>query len=160
METFGRENRRKWNADNECWKNHDKQDSHLCLCACFTHTMKPTKREGAKYCIIEPNLIHPGLLAWVQYCDNQNLYIDFSQHRPKNCSGHYHFGNQYCRTIKYGFQEKIIWIFSRPCLTHRTSSNACRLHIRWSQSAHFSDIFRLVVSHTRDEKVLTSCFTP
>lgn len=27
-------------------------------------------------------------------------------------------------------------------------------------SEHFSDIFPLVVSDTRDEKVLTSCFTP
>lgn len=65
----------------QCWKNHDEQDSHLCLCVCYTHTMKPTKKEEAKYCTTEPNLICQGLLPWAPYCDNQNLYIDFRVRR-------------------------------------------------------------------------------
>lgn len=61
----------------QCWKKHDEQDSHLCLCVCYTHTTKPTKREGAKYCTVEANLIDQGLLPWAQYCDNENMNIDF-----------------------------------------------------------------------------------
>lgn len=59
------------------WKNHDEQDSHLSLYICYTHPMKPTKTERAKYCTTEPVLICQSLLLCAQYCDNQVMFTHF-----------------------------------------------------------------------------------